>query len=341
MNFLNTRSRRLDKSTLLSFVVPIYNEEEGLESLFARMTAVVDALPVNCEIILINDGSIDRSLEIMENFVRRDSRFRIVELSRNFGHQMAVSAGLSTVRGDVVAILDGDLQDPPELVGRMLRRWNEGIDLIYGQRRNRPGESWFKLTTAKIYYHILSILSDCHIPKDTGDFRVVDRRVVEVINLMPERHRFLRGMFAWAGFKQEAFLYDRDVRAEGETKFPFIKMLRFSIDGIVSFSVKPLRWVLWTGLSLTVFSMASGAYLLYLRLLRPNNFPSGVVGMFVTMLLFFGITFVFLGVIGEYVARIYQNSLRRPSYLIREIVQAPTPVEVRAAGSQDVLVPRV
>lgn len=316
------KKRTLDKATLFSILIPVYNERETLPQLFERLVALAATLPVSVEVVLVNDGSRDHSLAQMIAFAQTDNRFRIVDLSRNFGHQLAVSAGLSVVRGNVIAILDADLQDPPEILIDMLHRWAAGIDIVYGQRRTRKGETWFKRTTATLYYRLLSNLANVEIPRDAGDFRVVDRRAVDVINAMPERHRFLRGMFAWVGFSQEAFPYDRDPRFAGETKYSFRSMIRLSLDGILSFSVKPLRWVVILGLSTTLVAFLSLAYLLILRLLWPATFSPGLVGMFITMLFMFGINFICLGVIGEYLGRSYVNVQGRPSFIVRSIYHA-------------------
>jgi glycosyltransferase involved in cell wall biosynthesis len=315
------RARKLDRSTTLSIVIPVYDEEPILETLFQRITKVADELPVSVEILLVNDGSRDHSLEVMCSFVERDPRFRVVDLSRNFGNQYALAAAFQVVRGDVVAIVDADLQDPPEILARMLERWAVGVDVVYGQRRSREGEGAFKLLTAKLFYRLLSRVSSVEIPRDTGDFRVADRRVIDIINAMPERHPFLRGLFAWVGFRQEPFPYDRHARVAGTTKYPLRRMLVFSVDGLLSFSMKPLRWMVFLGLSMTVVSFVSGLYLLALRFLHPSAFSPGFAGMFVAMLFMFGINFICLGVIGEYVGRSYVNVQGRPPFIVRAIVE--------------------
>lgn len=323
------RQRKLDKSTLFTILIPVYNETEALPFLFERLIAVADALPVSVEILLVNDGSKDSSFEVMCRLARQDSRFRVADLSRNFGHQLAVSAGLSVARGDVVAILDADLQDPPELLQPMLARWADGVDVVYGQRRVRDGETGFKLLTAKVYYRLLSNLTNIDIPKDTGDFRVIDREVVDIVNAMPERHRFLRGMFAWVGFRQEAFIYDRKARIAGDSKYPLRKMISFSLDGMLSFSTRPLRWMAYFGFAVTFLAFVSGLYLLGLRIFRPDAFLPGFAGMFVAMLFMFGVNFICLGVIGQYLGRAYVNIQGRPPFVIRSVVES----EVEAGQS--------
>jgi glycosyltransferase involved in cell wall biosynthesis len=317
-----SKPRTLDRQVLLSILIPVYNEAESLPHLFTRLTALAAALPVSIEFVLVNDGSRDASLPLMVGFSMNDARFRIVDLSRNFGHQLAVSAGLSVVRGDVVAILDADLQDPPEVLVPMLQRWAAGVDIVYGQRRSRKGETRFKRAAATAYYRLLSRLANVEIPKDSGDFRIADRRVVDVINSMPERHRFLRGMFAWVGFSQEAYIYDRDPRLAGKTKYSIKKMVLLSLDGILSFSVKPLRWMVVLGLLTTMLAFLSGVYLLAVRLMTPNAFSPGFAGMFIVMLFMFGVNFICLGVIGEYLGRSFVNVQGRPPYIIRSVFEA-------------------
>ncbi|MCZ6774475.1 MAG: glycosyltransferase family 2 protein [Proteobacteria bacterium] len=330
----NRGGRKLDRSCLLTIVVPVYNEEAVLETLRERLVKVMDDLPTRCEAVLVNDGSTDRSLEILSAFVDADARFRAVDLARNFGHQYAVSAGLYIARGDVVAILDADLQDPPELIKPMLDRWADGIDVIFGQRRSRKGETRFKLWAARLYYWILSKIADVEIPKNVGDFRVIDRNVVDTVNAMPENHRFLRGMFAWIGFRQEAFPYERDARLTGETKYPLMKMIRLSLDGIVSFSMKPLRLLFYFGMIVTALAFAGGAYLMLLRLISPESFPPGVAGLFVTMLFMFGLNFIFLGIVGEYIGRSYINLQRRPVVIVRDVLELTGDEKTKSAGKR-------
>lgn len=316
------KPRALDKDTVLSVLIPVFNEREALPYLHKRLIEVAAKLPVSVEFVLINDGSHDESLALMIKYARDDRRFRIVDLSRNFGHQLAISAGLSMARGDIVAILDADLQDPPENLAAMLERWAAGADIVYGRRRSRRGDSPLKRVTATYYYRLLSRIANVPIPNDTGDFRLVDRAVVDIINAMPERQRFLRGMFAWIGFRQEAFAYDRDPRVAGTTKYSLRSMIKFSLDGILSFSVKPLRWMVTLGICMTILAFFSGIYLLLLRLFSPESFSPGFAGMFIAMLFMFGVNFVCLGVIGEYIGRSYVNIQGRPPFIIRSVYQA-------------------
>jgi dolichol-phosphate mannosyltransferase len=298
----------------------MYNEEAVLKPLFERLDKVINDLPVDVEVILVNDGSSDNTLVLATKQVQQNVHYRIVNLSRNFGHQIAVSAGLSMVQGQVVAILDADLQDPPELIGPMLQRWSDGVDVVYGQRRERKGETKFKLFTASLYYKILSRMTSTDIPKNTGDFRVMDRKIVDALNSMPEHNRFLRGMTAWLGFRQEPYLYDRDAREFGSTKYPFKKMLKFSLDGIFSFSMKPLRWMSMLGFVMTVTGFIVGLVFVTLRLLYPDTFVPGVAAILVTLWVLFGMNFLFIGILGEYLGRIFDNVQGRPIFIVRELI---------------------
>ncbi|MBF0146474.1 MAG: glycosyltransferase family 2 protein [Magnetococcales bacterium] len=315
-------NRVLSHETLLSLVIPMYNEEPVLGKLFERLDLVVQSLPVRVEVVLVNDGSRDRTLEIATAQVQRNPVYRVINLSRNFGHQMAVSAALSLVRGDVVAIIDADLQDPPELLMPMLERWRDGVDVVYGQRRERKGETRFKLITASLFYRFLSKMTTTNIPRNTGDFRIMDRRLVLALNNMPEQHRFLRGMVAWLGYRQEPFLYDRDPRVDGETKYPLKKMIAFSLDAIFSFSTKPLHWMSILGFGMTFFGIVAAIIWVILRLAFPHLFVHGVVSILVTVWFLFGVNFLCLGVLGEYLGRVFINVQGRPHYIIHEVISA-------------------
>lgn len=319
--------RSLSRSTLLSIVIPVFNEEEVLPLLFSGLERAVTDLPVNVEIIMVNDGSRDRSLEILLAKARGDIRYRIVDLSRNFGHQMAVSAALSLARGEVVAILDADLQDPPELIGPMLARWQQGVDVVYGLRDTREGETRFKLWSARLFYRLLSWMANAEIPQDAGDFRLMDRRVVDALNAMPERHRFLRGMVAWLGFRQEAYRYTRPARRAGASKYPFRNMVGFSMDALFSFSMKPLRWMALAGVGITLFGLGLVAVLVVVRLMYPAIFLPGLATTWAAMLILFGFNFLCLGILGEYLGRTYVNVQGRPSYVIREVYASGEPPE--------------
>jgi polyisoprenyl-phosphate glycosyltransferase len=240
---------------------------------------------------------------------------KVLAFSRNFGHQVAVTAGIDHARGEAVALIDADLQDPPELIPKMFAEWKNGFEVIYGQRARRSGESWFKLLTAKAFYRIINRLSQVEIPIDTGDFRLMDRRVVEALKAMPERDRFVRGLVSWVGFRQKALLYDRDKRHAGETKYPLRKMIRFAMDAILSFPTKPLQWTSGIGLLTCLFAGAGIAYALALRLFT-DIWVSGWTLMFVCMMLIGGLQLITLGILGEYIGRIYMEAKKRPLYVI-------------------------
>ncbi len=316
---MKNRVLSLSSDTLLSIVIPMYNEEAVLRGvLFKRLDKVIDELPVNVEVILINDGSKDNTLALATEQVKLDPHYRIVDLSRNFGHQLALTAGLSLVQGQVVAILDADMQDPPELIAPMLQRWSEGVDVVYGQRRKRKGEPRFKLLSASMYYKVLSWMTSTDIPQDTGEFRVMDRRVVDALNNMPEHNRFLRGMAAWLGFRQEPYLYDRDAREFGTSNYSFKKMLKFSLDGIFSFSMKPLHWISILGIGMTITGITGGL----IFVLFPKIVISGVAALLGTIWVLFGINFLFLGILGEYLGRVFNNVQGRPNFIVREVISS-------------------
>lgn len=313
-------NRVLDKSILMSIVIPVFNEFGSLSELFSRLDTLMERLPTDCEIVIVNDGSSDDGLEKLVTKVNADYRYRIIDLSRNFGHQMAVSAGLSLTRGSVVGIIDADLQDPPELFIDMLGRWAEGVDVVYGQRRSRAGETVFKRTSAFVFYRLLNWVTSVEIPKDTGDFRLIDRKVVDALNSMPEHHRFLRGMVAWLGFRQEPMPYDRVPRMAGSTKYPLRKMVRLSLDAMFSFSTKPLRWMALAGLGMTIVGFAAAVTLAIVRLMYPAVFLPGMVGTQVAVLTLFGFNFLCLGILGEYLGRAYVNIQGRPHFVVKEVI---------------------
>ncbi|WIM05122.1 MAG: glycosyltransferase family 2 protein [Candidatus Nitricoxidivorans perseverans] len=325
-------SRTLDKQTLLSVIIPVFNEEEVLPRLFGVVDKVIASLPVRVEVVLVNDGSRDGSLERMLEKKAGDSHYRVIDLARNFGHQQAVSAGLSLARGDVVAILDADLQDPPELLGPMLDRWHHGVDVVYGQRGKREGESAFKRATAYVFYRLLNWAASAEIPPDTGDFRLMDRKVVDALNAMPERQRFLRGMIAWLGYRQEPILYDRQARQAGITKYPLKKMVALSMDALFSFSMKPLRWMALAGVGMTLIGVLLVAVLVVVRLRYPHIFVPGLATTWVALLVLFGFNFLCLGILGEYVGRTFVNVQGRPGFLIREVYAQAEPDSEHPGG---------
>ncbi|MBI3941264.1 MAG: glycosyltransferase family 2 protein [Acidobacteria bacterium] len=306
----------------MSVVIPVYNEEEVLPELTRRLRAILPTLGMEWDVLFVDDGSVDRSLEIVSSLARKDAHFRVVALSRNFGHQIAITAGLDHVDSDVTIIMDADLQDPPEVIADMLAKWREGFEMVYGKRISREGESWFKLATAKLFYKLLRRLSNFDIPVEAGDFRLLDRKVVEAIRQVRELHRFVRGLVSWVGFRQTSVLYQRRSRAAGQTKYPFFKMLVFAFDAITSFSVQPLRIASFLGL-FVAFSGVVGIFgMLYLKVFTDRVVP-GMASLFCTILFLGGTQLVFLGVLGEYLGRVYQESKNRPLYFIRETVNAP------------------
>lgn len=303
----------------ISVIIPMYYEEEVAEECYKRMTFVLQNIEnYDYEIICINDGSRDKTLSILENLAIRDKRLKVLSFSRNFGHQCAVTAGLKYVTGDAIVIIDADLQDPPELIPEMLKLWEAGNDVIYGKRKIRDGESVFKLFTAKIFYKTLNALSDVEIPKDTGDFRLVDRKVVDTINSLPEHNKFLRGLFSWVGYKQIPFQYERKERFAGKTKYPLKKMLKLASDGIISFSTKPLKIVGGLGMISIVISFILLIYALISYIFKLNNLSAGWTSLMLGITFFAGVQLLSLWIMSEYIARIYDESKNRPQYIIEK-----------------------
>ena len=304
----------------LSVVVPCYNEQESIHACHAKLTEVLSALKESYEIVYVDDGSRDKTAELLGEIHAHDPHVVIVRLSRNFGHQPAVTAGLSASLGHAVVIIDADLQDPPELIPEMVKLWRSGYKVVYGIRQTRDGETPFKLWTAKAFYRLINSLSDVEIPVDTGDFRLIDRVVVDVFLQMPERHRLLRGMWSWIGFQQVGLPYQRAQRFAGETKYPLRKMLGLALDGIVSFSVVPLRLVTALGFLSAGAAFLGIVYTLWVRLLT-HSWVRGWAISFVGMLFMAGVQMLCLGILGEYIGRIYTESKQRPLFLMHEILR--------------------
>ncbi len=308
---------------LLSVVIPCYNEEAVLVATHERLTNVLSGLNnLDYEMIFVNDGSRDRTQELLVGLQLLDPHVRVILFSRNFGHQIAVTAGLEQAAGDAVVIIDADLQDPPELIPQMVELWREGNEVVYGTRLEREGESTFKLWTAKAFYRIINRLSDTKMPLDAGDFRLLDRVVVEVINEMPERARFLRGMVSWAGFRQIALPYSRAARPAGESKYPLRKMINFAMDGIISFSLAPLKVAIWTGF-LAIWIAVAGIIVAIVDRLLDKHLTRGWASLFVAVLFMGGVQLVSLGILGEYLGRIYTEVKRRPLYIVQERLGFP------------------
>jgi glycosyltransferase involved in cell wall biosynthesis len=302
-----------------SFIVPIYNEEETISEMYRRISAVMDQMDGPVELLLIDDGSRDGSLEMMRDLRHHDDRVSYLSFARNFGHQIAVTAGLNFARGQVIVIMDADLQDPPEVVLNMVEKWRDGYQVVYAQRTRRRQESWSKRLFAYWFYRILKNLAEVDIPPDTSDFCLMDRRVVDALNVMPERHRYIRGLRAWVGFRQTAVSFERDPRFAGEAKYTFIKSLTLALDGIVSFSKMPLRIAIYLGLFSAMVATSMALLVLYWRFFQPQ---SPVIGFatITTVIFFLGaVQLVGIGFVGEYVGRIYEEVKSRPLYTVREV----------------------
>lgn len=305
----------------VSVVIPMYYEEEVAEECYKRVKNVLISLKdYEHEILFVNDGSKDKTLEILESIAEKDKQVKVISFSRNFGHQCAVTAGLQYVTGDAIVVIDADLQDPPELIPDMLTLWKQGNEVIYAKRKTREGESKFKLLTAKMFYRILNGLSDVEIPADTGDFRLVDREVVDVINSMPEHNKFLRGLFSWVGFKQQPFEYERKERFAGKTKYPLKKMLKLASDGIISFSTKPLKIVGGLGIITIIISILLLLYSVMSYIFNLNQLTPGWTSIMVAITLFSGVQLLSIWIISEYLARIYDESKKRPQYIISKTI---------------------
>ena len=315
---------------MISIVVPCFNEEEVLRSTNRRLIDVLEQLSLKFEILYVDDGSTDATAEILRELQALDERIRVIRFSRNFGHQMAITAGLEHAAGDAVAIIDADLQDPPEVLADFVAKWMEGFQVVYGVRTERDGETAFKLWTAKIFYRTMGNLSDTEIPLDTGDFRLLDRRVVDALLAMPERDRFVRGMVSWLGFSQAAVPYRRAARAAGVTKFSFFKMVKFATDGIVSFSILPLRLATWVGFAASGIALLGVLITVVERLMGVEGLVKGWASVLVAILFIGGVQLICMGIIGEYVGRIYGESKRRPLYVVRERLGFESAPQARA-----------
>ncbi len=305
----------------ISIVIPLYYEEEVANECYNRVTTVCKNIEnYEYEIIFVNDGSKDKTLEILEKIAQNDKHIKIISFSRNFGHQAAVTAGLKFVTGDAIVIIDADLQDPPELIPEMLNLWEQGNEVIYGKRKQRKGESKFKLLTASMFYKTLNALSDVEIPENTGDFRLVDRKVVDVVNSLPEHNKFLRGLFSWVGFKQYEYDYNRKERFAGKTKYPLKKMLKLAADGIISFSTKPLKLLAGLGIFSILISIAILIYALISFAFDLNNLTAGWTSLMVAITFFAGVQLLSIWIMSEYIGRIYDETKDRPQYIIDKMI---------------------
>jgi glycosyltransferase involved in cell wall biosynthesis len=305
----------------ISVVAPAYNEQEVLGEFYRRVSAVLTGIGCEYEIVLVNDGSRDNTLALMHALRIRDPRVTVIDLSRNFGKEIALSAGLDHTKGDVVVVLDSDLQDPPELIPKMLETWREGYDVVYGKRTIRDGETWFKKTTAKYFYKLIKQVSRVEIPEDTGDFRLMSRRAVVALSQLREEHRFMKGLFAWIGFPAAPFPYRRDPRAAGVTKWNYWKLWNFALEGITSFTVAPLKVSTYVGLLVAVLALLYAVVVIWKALVYSDpvrGYPS-----LMTVILFLGgVQLISVGVLGEYVGRIFNEVKRRPLYLLNQLLDS-------------------
>jgi len=313
-------SQGMGVAATLSVVVPCYNEAEVIDVTVPRLLAMADSMgDLRTELLFVDDGSRDSTLRQLKAWAARDARIKVLSFARNFGHQVAVTAGIDAARGDAVVLIDADLQDPPEVVPEMVAKWREGFDVVYGTRTEREGETAFKRVTAKAFYRLLNRMSDVPIPLDTGDFRLMSRRVVEALKAMPERDRFVRGMVSWVGFRQVALPYRRAERFAGESKYPLRKMLRFATDGLLSFSTKPLQMAISLGALASALAFAGIVYALVIRL-ATDRWVEGWAALFIATLFLGGVQLITVGILGEYIGRIYHEVKRRPLYVVGETV---------------------
>ena len=302
-----------------SFVIPVYNEEKTILELYQRVNAVMKQLDGSVELILVNDGSRDRSLQLLRDLHEKDPRICYLSLARNFGHQVAVTAGLNFVRGQVIVILDADLQDPPELIPDMIEKWRQGYQVVYAQRTQRRQEGWFKRFTAYVFYRLLKRLADVDIPTDTGDFCLLDRQVVDVLNSMPERNRYIRGLRSWVGFQQTAVRFERDPRFAGEVKYTFGKSLALALNSLVSFSKVPLRISTYVGLLAAVAAILMALLVVYWRIFVPHSPLTGFTIILVAIFFLGAVQLVSIGILGEYIGHIYEEVKGRPLYTLAEV----------------------
>lgn len=315
-----------DERFTLSVVVPAYNEEGGLAELQRRLSAVLDGMGVEWEVVYVNDGSTDSTLQVLCGF--RDQRVAIIDLSRNFGKEIAMTAGLDHARGDAVVIIDADLQDPPELIPELARKWRQGFDVVYARRTARQGETFCKKATARLFYRVIQALSRVRIPEDTGDFRLLSRRAVEALKLLREQHRFMKGLFAWIGYPQAAVHYRRDPRFRGESKWNYWRLWNFAIEGITSFSIAPLKLATYVGLLTALGAFLAAGVVVY-KTLAYGEPVRGYPSLMVVMLFLGGVQLMGLGMIGEYLGRMFNETKQRPLYLVNRFVPSALQGEAR------------
>lgn len=319
-----------DRRPALSLVVPAYNEQEVLPEFHRRATAALDGLGMSYEVVYVNDGSGDRTLEVLRGIRQRDPRTVVVSLSRNFGKEIALTAGLDHTRGDAVVVIDADLQDPPELIGQLVERWRQGHDVVYARRIRRDGETWLKRLTAHAFYRVIGGISRVRIPEDTGDFRLLSRRAVDAVRSLREQHRFMKGLFAWVGYSQVAVDYQRDPRAAGQTKWNYWKLWNLALEGITSFTIAPLKLATYVGLVIALTAFAYAGVIIFKTLIHGDpvrGFPT----LMVTVLFMGGVQLLFIGVIGEYLGRIFNESKGRPLYFVGELLRDDVAAGTRPA----------
>jgi dolichol-phosphate mannosyltransferase len=323
---VNREIRATSAPPTYSIIIPVHNEEETLPELRSRLLPVLARLDGEAEVLLIDDGSTDASWEFISLLQSGDARFKGVQLSRNFGHQVAITAGMDLSNGQAVAVMDADLQDPPEVLLEMAAKWRQGYEIIYGIRENRSTDSWFKRTSATLFYRFLNRLSEVEIPKDVGDFRLVDQRVVEAFRSMRESSRFVRGMYAWVGFRQTGVPYRREERFAGETKYPLKKMMRLAADAVFGFSRVPLRMAMKVGVVTATLAVIAGLVAAGMKLVGDYAVP-GWTSILVAVCLIGGLQLAFLGMIGQYIGRTYEESLGRPLYIVSHLLGASAPLQ--------------
>ncbi|WP_079910755.1 glycosyltransferase family 2 protein [Paenibacillus sp. 32352] len=307
----------MDSPIRYTIIIPVYNEEAVIHETYRRLKTVMNRTKETYELLFVNDGSRDQTASILLDYSRFDPSVKLIDFSRNFGHQIAITAGMDYASGDAVVIIDADLQDPPELIPQMISKWKEGYDVVYAKRTRRKGETVFKRQTARLFYRLLSAATDISIPIDTGDFRLMDRRVCEEMKRIPESNRFVRGLVSWVGFRQTAIEYERDERLAGESHYPLKKMLKLSLDGMTSFSHKPLKLAGYLGFLFSFSGFIYMLYVLYAKLFTDATLP-GWTSITIIQLFFNGFILIMLGIVGEYIGRIYDETKGRPLYIIRE-----------------------
>lgn len=307
----------MENNVLISVVVPVYNEELVVMETYKRLKKVMDSMFVPYEIIFVNDGSRDETVCIVNGICEMDDNIKLIDFSRNFGHQIAITAGMDYAEGQAIVVIDADLQDPPEIIPKMYEKWKEGYDVVYGKRILRKGETFFKKLTAKLFYRFLKTMTDVDIPVDTGDFRLIDRKVCDALKTVGEKNRYIRGIISWLGFKQIGVEFVREERFAGETKYPLKKMIRFAFDAITSFSYKPLKLASYVGFLLSVISFVYLVIVLLQKLFIKGSTIQGWASTIAVNLFFNGIMLIILGIIGEYIGRIYDEAKNRPLYVVR------------------------